>query len=234
MPISKLKPIQTLTQVDKIEMSLQEYLESSNLQPGDPLPKEMELAEALNVSRTAIREALSRFRTLGIIESRKNRGMIISNPDPLLNFERVMSPKLLDQGTLVDMFEMRLVLEIGNCELIFKRKTPESIRHLEIIVDKEEHLEDEPKNSSTLVKYDIDFHSNLYKISGNDTLIRFQKMLMPVFTYSFKKLHKDASQSVRNYEVSHRDLLNCLKKGTVDEFRAKMKKHLSGYYDKII
>lgn len=233
MAISKLKPIEAITVVDKIEISLQEYLESANLQPGDSLPKELELAEALKVSRTAIREALSRFRTLGIIESRKNRGMIIATPDPLLNFERLMSPKLLNDETLKDMFEMRLVLELGNCELIFKRKTDENIRQLEAIVEKEELLEDEPNNGSLLVKYDIEFHSNLYKISGNNTLTRFQKVLMPVFAYTFRKLHKDPHQSVRNYEVSHRDLLNCLKNSTPDEFRTKMKIHLSRYLDKV-
>ncbi|WP_300600477.1 FCD domain-containing protein [Niabella sp.] len=233
MKISKLKPIETLTQVDKIEQSLQDYLESANLQPGDALPKEVELAQALGVSRTAIREALSRFRTLGIIESRKNRGMLIASPDPLVNFERVMSPKLLNDDTLKDMFELRLVLEVGNCELVFKRKTAADIEYLESIVDKEEHTPQTPKNSPVLIKYDIDFHSGLYKISGNDTLIRFQKMLMPVFMYSFKKFHPDPKQSILNHEVSHRDLLNTLKKGTVDDFRSKMKKHLRSYYDKI-
>jgi DNA-binding FadR family transcriptional regulator len=233
MAISKLKPVDTLTQVDKIERSLQEYLDRSNLQPGDPLPKEIELAHSLGVSRTAIREALSRFRTLGIIESRKNRGMIIANPDPLVNFERVMSPKLLDDETLKDMFELRLVLELGNCELIYKRKTKEAIRELEMIVNKEEHTGNDVKDSAVLIKLDIEFHSNLYKISGNDTLVRFQKLLMPVFMYSFKKFHKDPKQSILNYDVSHRDLLNTLKRGTVDEFRSKMKRHLNNYYDKI-
>src|SRR6476619_8287756 len=96
MQLAKLKPIENLTQVDKIEQALQEYFDRYNLLPGDPLPKEMDLAKALGVSRTALREALSRFKTLGIIESKKNKGMTLTFPDLFINMERVMSPKLLD------------------------------------------------------------------------------------------------------------------------------------------
>src|SRR4051812_1431760 len=118
MPLTKIKPVDNLTQVDKIERTLQEYFDKANFEPGDLLPKEIELAKALGVSRTALREALSRFRTLGIIESRKNKGMTLTMPDLFLNMERVMSPKLLDDRTMKDIFELRLVLEIGICELL--------------------------------------------------------------------------------------------------------------------
>ena len=81
--LHKITPIDTLTQVDKVEINLKEFFKRENFLPGDAIPKEMELASAMGVSRTAIREALARFRTLGIIESRKNRGMIITQPDLL-------------------------------------------------------------------------------------------------------------------------------------------------------
>src|SRR5689334_2128857 len=98
--LSKIEPIITLTQVDKIEKTLQEYFRREKLSPGDVIPKELELAEAMGVSRTAIREALSRFKTLGIIESRKNRGMIIAKPDILNNMQRVLDVQLLDGSTM--------------------------------------------------------------------------------------------------------------------------------------
>ncbi len=134
MQLAKIKPIDNLTQVDKIERTLQDYFEKANLQPGDILPKEIELAKALGVSRTALREALSRFKTLGIIESKKNKGMTLTFPDLFINMERVMSPKLLDDQTMQDIFELRLVLEIGICELLFKRKTSENLDELKEIV----------------------------------------------------------------------------------------------------
>ncbi|WP_018625907.1 FadR/GntR family transcriptional regulator [Niabella aurantiaca] len=224
-----LKPIETLTQVDKIEKTLQDYLEKSNLQPGDSLPKETELAKSLGVSRTAIREALSRFRTLGIIESRKNRGMIIVSPSLFVNMEKIMTPKLLTEKTLKDIFELRLILEIGISEILFKRKTPESIKELEAIVNKEEHS----ANMAEFVKYEVDFHSTLYKISGNDTLLQFQKMLIPLFNHVYREYHLGPAVPPKNEGITHRDLLNTLKKGTPDTFRKKMISHLSSYLNAI-
>ncbi|OJY91350.1 MAG: GntR family transcriptional regulator [Sphingobacteriales bacterium 44-15] len=223
--LSKLQPITTLTQVDKIEKTLQEYFRKENFLPGDSIPKEIELAQALGVSRTAIREALSRFKTLGIIESRKNKGMTISKPDVFNNMKRVMDSQLLDSDTLQEIFEMRLVLEMGICDLLFARKDDEKIVMLEEIVDKEENS----RNKNDKLKFDVDFHSMLYKISGNNTILRFQKILLPVFDYVYNNLHVP-SQIENETFVSHRVLLETLKNGTPETFRSKMKMHLMNYF----
>lgn len=223
--LSKLQPITTLTQVDKIEKTLQEYFRKENFLPGDSIPKEIELAQALGVSRTAIREALSRFKTLGIIESRKNRGMTISKPDVFNNMKRVMDSQLLDSGTLQEIFEMRLVLEMGICDLLFARKDDEKMAMLEEIVDTEE----KSRNKNDRLKLDVDFHSMLYKISGNNTILRFQKILLPVFDYVYNSLHVPSQIENENF-VSHRVLLETLKNGTPETFRNKMKMHLMNYF----
>jgi DNA-binding FadR family transcriptional regulator len=200
------------------------------LQPGDLLPKETDLSKALGVSRTALREALSRFKTLGLIESRKNRGMTLTNPDLFLNMERIMSPKLLGDQTMNDIFELRLVLEIGICELLFKRKNPENLESLRAIVEK-----DEKANSiKEVLKYDIEFHSMLYKISGNETMLRFQKLLNPIFDHVYHQSQLENQRVLKKNEVSHRDLYNSLVGENPDEFRIKIKKHLAPYFDNIV
>ena len=196
--------------------------------PGDSIPKEIELAEALGVSRTAIREALSRFKTLGIIESKKNRGMIISRPDILNNMERVLSPQLLDDDTMKEIFELRLVIEMGLGDVLFLRKTDAALAKLETIVDKYEKATTQMEH----IKYDAEFHAQLYKMSGNKTIQRFQKMLMPIFEYIDKSLTAPG-QSKNSNLVTHRALLNILKKGTPEEFNNKMRSHLATYFKKV-
>src|SRR3546814_16079457 len=75
--------IHTSTMADVIELRIREYLKKKSFKPGDALPKEIELAEALGVSRNVVREALSRLRMLGLIETKRKRGMILTNPDIL-------------------------------------------------------------------------------------------------------------------------------------------------------
>ena len=231
MSLEKLRPIGNLSQVDKIEMSLQEFFRSENFLPGDSLPKEMELADAMGVSRTAIREALSRFRTLGIIESKKNRGMVITRPDLFNNMERVLHPQLLDDETMNEIFEFRLVIEVGLGDVLFLRKDKVKLDQLEKIVINGEKA---TKNID-IVNNDVEFHSMLYKISENNTIVRFQKILLPIFNYVYQNLVKNKGISMGNLPenispVSHRDLLNTLKTGTPDEFRNKMHTHLMVYF----
>lgn len=226
--LSKLRPVENATQVDKIERTLEEYFRNENFAPGDAIPKETELAVAMGVSRTAIREALSRFKLLGIIESRKNRGMIITRPDVLNNMQRVMDSKLLDGNTMKEIFEMRLVIEIGLADILFLRKTDMSLNKLEEIVKKEESTKDKAKR----LIFDVEFHSMLYEISQNETIRRFQTMLLPIFDYMNNELHVKSQKQDQEY-ISHRVLLNELKDGTPEEFRNKMRKHLINYFEKV-
>jgi len=226
--LQKLRPLEQLTQVDRIEMRLQEYFRNENFLPGDRIPKEVELAAAMGVSRTAIREALSRFKTLGIIESKKNRGMVITRPDILSNMHRVLDPQLLDGNTMKEIFEMRLVLEMGLADFLFLRKTNASLKKLASIVEKEEKTE----NKIERIKYDIEFHAMLYEISGNTTIQRFQKILFPIFDYVDNGLH--INKPMASFDaVSHRDLLQVLEVGTAEEFRNKMRVHLRPYFDQV-
>ena len=121
--LKKMKPVDTLSLVDKVELRLLEFFKENNLGPGDSIPKELDFASSLGVSRTVIREALLRLRTLGLVESKKHRGMILKQPDIINNFERIMDPTLLGNDTLKNLFELRMILEMGMADFLFEHKT---------------------------------------------------------------------------------------------------------------
>lgn len=91
-----------------------------------------------------------------------------------------MNPHILDQDTLKEMFEIRLVLEIGMADLLFHRITKNDISDLKEIVANEP-----PATQYHLfnIEHEIKFHGKLYEISGNNTMKKFQSMLLPVFDY---------------------------------------------------
>ncbi|GAA4317788.1 GntR family transcriptional regulator [Compostibacter hankyongensis] len=211
---------------DVVETKLREYLKKKALKPGSPLPKELELAEALGVSRNVVREALSRLRMLGMIETRKKRGMILAEPDVLKAFERVLDPLILDKQTLQDLFELRLVLEMGLADILYRRMTEEDLKELESIVDKETGKVRTPFK----VKNEIAFHGKLYQMTGNTTFLRFQSMLLPIFEYVVDLRKKDG---ILSGKVTHRDLLEILKTGTPEDFRQGMKEHLKPHFERL-
>ena len=114
-------------------------------------------------------------------------------------------------------------------DLLFQHITPKDIEELEKITEKE-------PVSSENVLFDIDheirFHGKLYEIAQNQTLKKFQKILLPVFNYIYdsgliqKPLQKKS-------HVSHKQLVDILKNGSPDEFRSAMRKHLENHFQRL-
>lgn len=226
---SEIKSIDTSSLVDKVENSLVELLRERKLGVGDVIPKEIELAETLGVSRTVVREALTRLRMMGLIESKKKKGSVITSPDLFAMMGKSMNPHILDQDTLKEIFEIRLVLEIGMADLLFHRITKEDIQQLHQIVD------DEPPATQYHlfnIEHEIAFHGKLYEITGNATLKKFQKMLLPVFDY----VHHSGlltKQPLLKTFVSHKELVELLENGNPEKFRNGMRSHLENHFARI-
>lgn len=148
--------------------------------------------------------------------------MVLIQPDILSSTGRVLEPSFLDTNTLQEVFELRLVLELGICQLLFLTKTSASLLKLGEMVSEEEHTE----NRLQKARLDADFHTVLYKMSGNRKIQRFQKMLETILTMGTMVPSKDLGKD----PVTHRDLLLTLKDGTAAEFREKMAVHLQVYF----
>ena len=227
----KIEPLKSSSRVDDVELRLMEFLVGNEIRPGDALPTEVELADAFAVSRTVVREALTRLRAMGLVESVKRRGSVITHPDVLSPFERLLRPQILDEETLRDIFEIRLVLEMGMADLLFARVTDDDLRELDAIVA------DEPQQRQIFaIDFEARFHGKLYAISGNRTLRRFQALLLPVFGYVHAKgmLSNAAPSPPSGAYVTHKQLVEILRSGTPDQFRDGMRKHLDSQFQRVL
>ncbi len=212
----------TVGLADQATTQLRDFIVKKKFQPGDLLPGEIELSEQLGVSRTILREALSRFRMMGIIDSRRRRGMVLQSPDFLNGMELAMNGSWLKTQTLKDMFEFRLMLELGLADFLYMGDMDHLIKKLERIVAKEKNVHSDTER----MKLDADFHSALYNAAGNRSLVRIQKILYPLFVkYASKK-----QPFVTSSKVSHGDLLNELKTGDPESFRRAMRQHLEPHF----
>ncbi|MEQ8553124.1 MAG: FadR/GntR family transcriptional regulator [Cyclobacteriaceae bacterium] len=212
--------------VDKVETRIVELLREQQFKVGDVIPKEMELTEMLGVSRTVIREALMRLKVMGLIESKKRKGSVITSPDIFNVLSKSMNPHILDQETLKDMFELRLALEVGMADFIFQRITDNDIQELKEIVSREPEASEEDR---FFIEHEIAFHSKLYEISNNQSLKNFQKLLLPLFDFVHNSgLLKIPVNSMRY--VSHKGLVDVLENGSPELFRNAMRNHLENHF----
>jgi DNA-binding FadR family transcriptional regulator len=222
----RFQAIEKPTLVERVEERLLETIQQNNLSVGDSLPPELELTEKLGVSRSVVREALSRLRMLGVLDSRKKRGMVVAEPDIFGGCKQVLDTSLRHRAAEQDLFEMRPILEMGLADLLFRRKTAQDLEALEAIVEKEEKASSE----SVRIKLEIEFHTMLYRIGRNHLLLRFQGLLESFFREAMKMGGPTAGLKE---SVSHRDLLDELRQGTAEGLSIKMSIHMRPPIDRL-
>lgn len=82
------------------------------------------------------------------------------------------------------------------------------------------------------VKFEIAFHGKLYQMTRNETFMRFQKILLPVFEYVVAEEQR-LSGKAEVGKITHNDLLKLLKKGDPEDFRQGMKAHLNPHFQRV-
>ncbi|MGN6166326.1 MAG: FadR/GntR family transcriptional regulator, partial [Flavisolibacter sp.] len=140
-----------------------------------------------------------------------------------------MNPHILDPETLKEICEIRLVLEMGLADLIYQRIKKEDIEELNRIVSNEP-----PATQYHLfnIEHEIAFHGKLYEITGNNTLKKFQKMLLPVFDYVHNSGLLKKQPMLRTF-VSHKGLVDILEDGSPELFRNAMRNHLENHFARL-
>lgn len=222
----------TITLVDKIEMSILDYIKANKLVPNDTLPSEAVLAAKLEVSRNVLREALSRLRMLGIIQSRAKRGIVILKPSLFSSFNKVLDqPYLLGEQAITDLMKARIVLEVGITDFLFRNVTDRMVDELEEIVRSQEHMRYNPT-----IEQEIAFHNKIYEISDNKFITQLQQTSRSIILFSVEN-HNDFFESVNNrleregIIIGHRDLFGFIQNRDVEGYRNAMRLHLQPYME---
>lgn len=105
-PITKKK-----TASERVGERLRELIASGNIAPGEKLPSENDLAQALQVSRPVVREALRGLAMMGIVEARQGGGRYVTD----LKANKLMEPLAfyleLEKHSLDELFDSRVLID---------------------------------------------------------------------------------------------------------------------------
>ena len=224
--------LNTSTLADQAEEKIIEYIRDNDLVPGNALPNELQFSEMMGISRSVVREAMSRLRMLGLIQSRTKRGMVITEP-PLLNgFQKVLVPNLLSTDTLKQIMGMRISLEIGLSEFLFHNLLDNDLDELDQIVSRQQVI----GIDNLTVEQEMLFHTKIYEIAGNDFILQLDTIMHPIFIFSkehykhfFLSVHKEMKKN--GVQVTHPDLLFFLKSRDKEGYRKAIKQHLNPYWE---
>jgi GntR family transcriptional repressor for pyruvate dehydrogenase complex len=153
--------------VDTAFHGLRHMISSGRLGPGDRFPPENDLCDEFGVSRGSLREAVRMLSALGAVESRHGSGVYVSQlrPEDLVG-SLALTVDLLPLSGLVDMYELRRVLEAHAAAQAAARADDATRRQLVDLLDRAEATEDTTLASAL----DAEFHALIATAAGNPTL----------------------------------------------------------------
>lgn len=113
---------------DQVADALAAEIRAGRIVAGDKLPTETALAEQFSVSRTVVREAMSRLKSLGMVDARQGSGVYVREAGiPPLNFE---SRDAVSKEAVIQMAEARRALEAEVAKLAAERRTRADVRRI--------------------------------------------------------------------------------------------------------
>jgi GntR family transcriptional regulator, transcriptional repressor for pyruvate dehydrogenase complex len=121
MARTELRPISRSPLYEQVAERLQEFIAGQNLQPGDRLLAERELAEQLGVSRTSVRQALTALRVMGLVDIRHGDGVYLQRPpsDLVSTFASAVAQAEVDHPMI---WEVREGIEVQAARLAARRR----------------------------------------------------------------------------------------------------------------
>lgn len=176
---------------DRLAVVLRERIDRGDWAPGHRLPTERELTERFQVSRTVVREAVSRLKSMGLLTSRQGLGVFVA-PTHAARALRFDPSVLGSLEAVLQVVEVRRSLEGEVAALAARRITPGKAAHIEAAL---EAIESAVARGEDGVEEDLRFHREIARATDNP---QFERLLDFLEQYQ-----RDAIRVTRTNEAMH-------------------------------
>lgn len=164
----------------RIAARLLKEIADGRLGPGDKLPGEQDLADSFGVSRNVVREALSRLKADGVVQTQQGKGAFVAQAtaNSSLRFD---AEAMRDLAVYRNMFELRASLETDCAALASLRRTDEQ---LSAIAAGLAAMKAAPRWDEGGVDADLSFHNAVAEATNNSQIAQVVKFLIMQMRFS--------------------------------------------------
>ncbi len=197
-------------------------VEEHRYPPGSKLPNENELSEAMGVSRTTLREAISFLVAQGVLDIRRGKGTFVAESLPNPGMDLTALAGVRSRVRAKDLFEMRLIFEPATVALACRRASDEE---LEQIRKKAERVERIAAEGGNWPLADQEFHWAIIKASHNE----YMRRLYPIINSAVDEILQISPSRQRMQDIAlgdNRTILAFLLKRDEEGARCAMSIHM--------
>src|SRR4029079_1060149 len=172
-----IQPVRSAQNTEQVVAKVYQLIKQDDLNPGDRLPPERELAKQLGISRPALRAGLGSLISMGVLQSRQGYGTYLVDWTPALDREPLRLLAELHGFSYEHMFETRSILEVGAAGLAAERATGDQLAtRAEEMAEMFAWLHDPQQ----FLVHDMAFHRAVAEASGNPTLATLVEMVSAI------------------------------------------------------
>jgi len=202
--IASIEP--RMTTVEQVVDAVRESLVKRRLKPGDLMPAEGELAELLHVSRGSIREAMKILSAFGVVDIRRGDGTYVATTANRKLFDPLFFQLLVSPADIVELAELRNLVEGGVIKLLLKKATDEDLKALEGACDDLERCSAEhPGDVELAKKYDIAFHTLMGRATQNRLVANLSAFVIELLAPTMQPGHGVGSHRALVDALNRRD-----------------------------
>jgi len=162
---------------------------------GQPLPTEAALMQAHGVSRTVVREAVSRLKSLGLLASRQGSGVYVQQGGAVAPLD-LQGHHVASLQAVLQIVEVRRALEAEAAALAAERRTPGQLQDIGRAM---RAVDAAVRAGRDGVQEDVRFHQLIAQATGNHHL-------MATLDYLMQFLH-EGTRVTRANEARRQDMM---------------------------
>jgi GntR family transcriptional regulator, transcriptional repressor for pyruvate dehydrogenase complex len=225
--ILKYKKIKPKKIYEEVAETIYELIRSGQLQPGDKLDSVTQLAENFNVGRSAIREALTALRAMGLIEIRQGEGTYVRE----FETEQITFPLstaiLMNKEDIAHLLEVRKILELGTVFAAAQKRTDSQLKAMEVALEDMKLVNGDEELGE---KADLAFHLAIAEGSQNPLLTSLMNHVSGLMGETMKEtrrlwLYSKQTTTYRLYE-EHASIYQAIKEQDKELARSLMLEHI--------
>ena len=210
-------------------------IRSQSLKPGDKLPTESAIMQAWGVSRTVVREALSKLQAAGLVETRHGIGTFVLEPPRSTAGFGIDPAELATAVDVMAVLELRISLETETAGLAAQRRTDQQLADIRAALDE---LEANASGQGDTVSPDMRFHMLIATATGNryfaDIMAHLGATLIPRARINSPRVaSEDLPAYLRRVNREHEEIYEAIARRDPEAARAAMRLHLTNSRERL-
>jgi GntR family transcriptional regulator, transcriptional repressor for pyruvate dehydrogenase complex len=212
---------------EEVAEALHELIRTGQLKPGDRLDSVQQLSENFQVGRSAIREALSALKAMGLVEMKQGEGTFVKGFEAKQITFPLSTAILMNKEDVAHLLEVRKIIESGTAASAARNRNASDLQVMFQVLEEMKQVQGDEELGE---KADFKFHMALSAASQNPLLSKLLDQVSGLTMETMKEtrrlwLYSEQTTIEKLYE-QHVEIYNAIEEQNEEKARQAMLSHL--------